>query len=434
MDDKYIIALEIGSSKISGAIGVVDSEGTLTVKAVEEEPLVDSVRYGQLSNIKVVAGTADRILRKIENRVSPRKVKALYIGVGGRSMSTMPVEVERRMQPETEVTEDLLDRLKVEARTHAVTDKEIIEVVPREYIIDNSRAERPEGMYCTDIRMSANLIVCRPQLKRNLDLLVDEKLQLKVAGYISRPLAEAQLVLTYDEKKLGCMLVDFGAETTTVCIYRQGTLQYLATIPIGSRNITRDISTLNHVEEDAEELKKTRGSATPCSDSGDAMSLADMNNLVSHRAAEIIVNIKEQIKYAGFTSAELPGGIVLIGRGAKLSGFSARLEDLTKMKVRSGSAMSSGVRIADSRISPSEAVDVISLLAVAASDPKDCLTAIEKPAPEPEPEVIKQPSTGSDASNGSNWWRGLVGKAKQWVTDSGESEEDEDFFADDDEK
>ncbi len=35
MDDKHIIAIEIGSSKIKGAIGSVDASGTVTVKAVE---------------------------------------------------------------------------------------------------------------------------------------------------------------------------------------------------------------------------------------------------------------------------------------------------------------------------------------------------------------------------------------------------------------
>lgn len=434
MDQKNIIALEIGSSKICGALGTVDNAGTLVVKAIEEEPLTDCVRYGQLSNIKVAAGTADRILRKIENRISPRKVTAVYVGVGGRSMGTIPVDVERRMPPETEVTDDLLDRLKVEARSRAVTEKEIIEVVPKEYFIDNSRAEHPEGMYGSDIKMTGNLIACRPQLRRNLDLLIDGKLQLKAAGYITRPLAEAKLVLTSDEKKLGCMMVDFGAETTTVAIYKQGALQYLATLPLGSRNITRDITTLNHVEEDAEELKKTRGSATPAVEEGEAMNLAQMNNLVSHRAAEIIVNINEQLKYAGFTAAELPGGIVLVGRGAKLNGFSNRLESLTKMKVRSGSAMSSGVRISDSRISPSEAVDVISLLAAAAAEnPVECLTEVEIPEEQEEPDTTAEEETVETTGGTRNWWTNVLRKGKEILNGGDDGDDQDDFFDDDEE-
>ena len=36
MEEKVIIALEIGSSKIKGAIGTVSPDGALNVKAVEE--------------------------------------------------------------------------------------------------------------------------------------------------------------------------------------------------------------------------------------------------------------------------------------------------------------------------------------------------------------------------------------------------------------
>lgn len=47
MEEKTIVALEIGSSKIKGAIGSVDpSSGALSVKAVEEERISDIVRYG----------------------------------------------------------------------------------------------------------------------------------------------------------------------------------------------------------------------------------------------------------------------------------------------------------------------------------------------------------------------------------------------------
>ena len=41
MEQKYIVAIEIGSSKIKGAIGSIDETGTLTVLAVEEEKVLD---------------------------------------------------------------------------------------------------------------------------------------------------------------------------------------------------------------------------------------------------------------------------------------------------------------------------------------------------------------------------------------------------------
>jgi cell division protein FtsA len=70
-----------------------------------------------------------------------------------------------------------------------------------------------------------------------------------VNGIILSPLAVAKHVLSYDERQLGCMLVDLGAETTTVSIYKNDALIHIATLPFGGRNITRDIMSLNVLEE-----------------------------------------------------------------------------------------------------------------------------------------------------------------------------------------
>lgn len=429
MDITTIVALEIGSSKICGAVGTVDAEGTLTVKIVEEEPLIDSIRYGQPRNIKLASATIQRILQKISNRLEGRKVLSAYVGIGGRSLSSIPTEVERKMPPETEITQELLNRLNVEAKNSANTDKDILTVEPKAFFIDNTRVEKdPEGMVCSDIRMTANLIVCRKQLKRNIDLLVKETMGLGVAGYVIRPIAEAELVLTPDEKRLGCMLVDLGAETTTVAIYRQGRLQYLATLPLGSRNITRDITTQNYVEEEAENIKITRGNAFYSAETSDNVTLPEVTHLIVHRTSEIIANVKAQIKYANLSVGELPGGIVIVGRGAKLPGFSERMAKETNMRVRIGTSTSSAVRIGDNRI-PSEAVDVISILLAGSYDPVECLEPKKEPEitlvdPQPvTPEPVRQKKEGF-SKNIKKFWDKIT---------NFEPEDDDVDFSDDDE-
>ena len=102
-------------------------------------------------------------------------------------------------------------------------------------------------------------------------------------------------------------------------------MQYLATLPLGSRNITRDITKLNYLEEQAEELKRevgnAQGGAGMPSSMNSGVDVTAVNNYVSHRAGEIIANINAQIGYAGLKSADLPAGIILVGRGARLRGW-----------------------------------------------------------------------------------------------------------------
>ena len=72
-----------------------------------------------------------------------------------------------------------------------------------------------------------SVVSCMPQIKRMLRRVIGERLGLDINGYITRPLAEAEMVLTGDERRLGCMFVDFGAETTTVAIYKGGRPRFI---------------------------------------------------------------------------------------------------------------------------------------------------------------------------------------------------------------
>ena len=399
MEEKNIVAIEIGSSKVRGAIGTYSPSGVLTVLAVEEEPTLEMVRYGAVSNLEEVASLINRIVRKIENRVSPRKVNSVYVAMGGRSFCSIPREEEAQFAEEVEITEEVLRDLIRQTAQSPHTDRELLQVVPREYIVDKKTVNRPKGTVGHTIRMAANLIVCRPQIKRNIDRLFNEKLKLNISGYKVRQIALGDVVLTSEEKRLGCMLVDFGAETTTVSIYKHGRLQYLATLPLGSRNITRDIMKLNHLEEKAEALKCEVGDVSP-QQNRQQSSLAfvdvdytEINNYVIARAGEIIANIHKQLDYAGYKSEDLTGGIVIVGGGSRLKGFNEALEKKLNMKLRTGIVSLAEVRIPDSRISASGAADVIAVLYRAALDgANECLSIIEPdPIPEPEPEPLVEP-------------------------------------------
>lgn len=380
MEEKTIIALEIGSSKIKGAIGTVDPSGLLSVKAVEEEKIYDIVRYGCIRNVVETASAVRNVVSRLEQREAPRKIERVYVSLGGRSLTSESIDIERRYSQETEITREIIKEITEEALSRELPDHVVVKALPKELRVDNAPTARPVGMYGQQISARLNLVSCRSQLLKNLVQVIETRMGLKIADIIVRPLAEADLVLLSDEKRLGCMMVDFGAETTTVAIYKNGVLQHLAVLPMGSRNITRDITALNHLEEKAEELKIAFGNALPGTEMtgirpADNTDIAAVNNYVSARAGEILMNVVEQIKYAGLTPDKLPAGVVVIGRGARLAGFTNRLEQiLPGMKVRMG-IPDNKVRILDGRIQSADAVDVIAVLSEAAhNEPVECLS------------------------------------------------------------
>ena len=368
--DQYIVALEIGSSKIIGAVAKRAADNQhLSLLGIEEERATDLVRYGCIQNIEEVYNLVVKVIRKLENRaaVSPRKIKSIFVGIGGRSMRAVQQEADITFNEPTQITDDNIRSLKNQVRREQFQGFDVLSTVPRRYVVDKTESKQPVGTIANHFSATFNLIVARQQLKSNLRRVLEEKLQMNVRSYIVTPIAIAREAMTSEERNLGCMLVDFGAETTTVAIYRGNVLVYLFDMPLGSRTITRDITTLNILEEKAEELKKTMGNALPGAQTGstlsvDGISVADASNYIVARTGEIVENIVQQVSNAGLDlSSDLPAGIVLVGGGAKLNGLEQVLAERTKLKIRKGTA-SRNIDLLESREQGLEYVSILSLL------------------------------------------------------------------------
>ena len=347
---QYIAALEIGSSKIVGAIAEKTNAGYVQINHLEVEKLTNSVRHGCVQNVENTKGCINSIIRKLENRIDGN-IDEVFVGLSGRSLHSEPTEVNHTL--------DATGR-------DPIKNYETIKVVPRTYYVDKNETKSPSGQFGSNINIKLNLIVAKPNLKLNLDRVMSGST--RVREYLVTPLVVADEILEPSEKSLGCMLVDMGAETTTVSIYKDGSLVYLTTLPLGGRNITRDITVgLNVLEDTAERVKKNI--SNPLDKNVDHISIEGVNstdaaNYIAARTGEIIANIKQQISYAGVKIVDLHN-IVLIGGGAQLQGMARRIEDEIKLKVRLGSYPKS-LNILDHNINRAEYVQLFSLLSSAA--------------------------------------------------------------------
>lgn len=404
-EETYVAALEISSSKILGAVGAMSADGTLRVIAVQQESTRDAVRYGIIQNPEEVAKRVGRIIDRLNEHpgIAPRKIKGVYVGLAGRSMRSVASNVELYYPEETEITEQILRQLKADAKSVVLdSNVEIIEVVPRSYQVDGLETTSPKGAVGKTISAVYDLIVGRTELRRNIGRALPERTGLHINGYIVTPMATAEIILSDEEKRLGCMLVDFGAETTTVSIYRKGSLCYYSTLPLGGRNITRDITTLSILEEKAEEIKCESGKAiqndTPSTLNISGIKLSDISNLVVARAEEIVANVIQQIYYAGLKEKDIPAGIICIGAASHLTGILDLISEQSGLNARLGH-LPPYIQPQEARAKRHDAIQVAALLyAGAQRGEAECLempvkeniqTGIDEipdpPAPEPEP-------------------------------------------------
>jgi cell division protein FtsA len=212
-----------------------------------------------------------------------------------------------------------------------------------------------------------NLIVAKPALKLNLNRLMTFGIPVK--DYIVTPLAVADQILSDSDRELGCMLVDMGAETTTVSIYKNNALIYLNTLPLGGRNLTRDVMNgMTVVEETVENVKKNINNPLDPNNVSDVVidgvNAREAAKYISARTGEIIANINQQLANADVSSDEIKS-IVLIGGCAHLSGLQQKLAEDMKIKVRMGQNPPK-LNILNGEINRMEYIETFSLLAAAA--------------------------------------------------------------------
>lgn len=387
-EEKFVVALELGSSRAKiGIAGFNPAEkhGALTVYRMEMLPTVDSVRYGRITNIREVTDIVKSLVYELDGKypIEGRRITGVIVSIGGRTLRSQRIGAHIVLPERREITEELIRRLRDEAVESLSTTGEIICVEPVRYLVDNLANPRPIGVLGTRLKGEFTAVVCHPSNRDDLLEVVDNRAKLNISGLTVQPLALATLVLTPQETNAGCMLVDFGAETITVAIYKKYALQYLATIPIGSRLLTRDLSTILALTEDeAEELKISMADALPEDSASDSRMQETLNAVVCTRLCDIVGNIAAQPGFADIKS--LPGGIILSGGGAKLRNFARLLSEQTKCNVRLAT-LPADVIITDSAMSASDNLDLIAILKDGADimrqDPDAvCVDPVRQPA------------------------------------------------------
>ena len=322
---EFIVAIELGSSKMTGIAGQKNLDGSINVLAVVKENASSFIRKGVVYNIDKTAQCLTSIIKKLENQLKT-EITQVYVGVGGQSIRGVKNVVSKDLPVETIITQDMVIELMDDNRNMTYQDQEILDAAVQEYKVGAQFQLDPVGIQANRLEGHFLNILERKAFYRNLNKCF-ETAGIQVAEMYLAPLALADSVLTETEKRSGCALVDIGADTTTVSVYSKNILRHLAVIPLGSNNVTKDIATLQMEESDAERMKLKYGSAfTDNNDIDNDLKYSIDNErqvesrkfieIVEGRMEEIIENVWYQIPSEYYD--KLLGGIILTGGGSNM--------------------------------------------------------------------------------------------------------------------
>ena len=320
MAKEFIVAIELGSTNIIGVAGKKNIDGSISILSVIKEDSTSCINKGVVYNIDKTVQCLTNIIKRLETSLKS-KVAQVYVGVGGQSIRSVKNTLIKELPLDTVVTLDMVNELMDANRSMTYPVQEVLDAITQEYKVDAQYQLDPVGIQCT--RLEANLlnILWKKSFYRNLNKCFDNA-GIAIAEMYLAPLALADSVLTDAEKRVGCVLVDLGAETTTVSVYYRNILRHLAVIPLGGNNITIDIASLQMDDENAEKIKLKYASAYTDSkdidenlkysiDEDRQVDSKTFIEIVEARLEEIIKNVWYQVP-SEYTD-KLLGGFIITG-------------------------------------------------------------------------------------------------------------------------
>jgi len=356
MKDQIISGIDIGSSKIATIIGVYSSEEEEVKIIGFNSSLSRGVKKGLIIDIDEVISAVEESVEKAE-RMAGHKVNSAFVSVGGPHITSLNSHgIVAVSSPEGEIVEQDVQRVIEAARAISLsTTREIIEVTPREYMVDGQGGiKNPIGMSGVRLEVDTHIITASSTNLKNINRVLNN-LGIENSGFIFSGVASAKAVLTETEKELGVVLVDIGGGKIDLCIFTDGSLSYSASIPVGARHITNDIAVGLRVSLDSAEkiklyLSKNLNLTSPVKKKVSLIELKDLQlpenisdvslktlveEIITPRLEEIFKLIFEEINKSGLTEL-VPSGLVITGGGALTSGIAQMGKKIIGLPVRIG--------------------------------------------------------------------------------------------------
>ena len=347
-DNKMIVGLDIGTSKVVAIVGAITPEGVLEIAGIGSHRST-GLKKGVVVNIESTVLSIQRAVEEAE-LMAGCQIHSVYAGIAGshiRSLNSHGIVAIR----DREVFPQDLERVIDAAQAVAIpADQKILHILPQEFLIDDQDGvKEPLGMSGVRLEAKVHLVTCAVNAAQNIEKCI-RRCGLDVEDIILEQLASSYSVLTDDEKELGVCVVDIGGGTTDIAIFKDGAIRHTGVIPIAGDQVTNDIAmALRTPTPNAEEIKIKYACALAKLTSPDEtikvpsvgdrqprdLSRQALAEVVEPRYDELFTLVQSELRRSGYEDL-IAAGIVLTGGTSKMEGVVELAEEIFHMPVRLG--------------------------------------------------------------------------------------------------
>ena len=351
MRDTFYTAVDIGTSKVTVLLSRVGTEGDLKIFGTGVVPS-EGIQRGRVENVEEVRASVKAALIEAQRYIGRGSVScSAYVSVSGSHISCINrSEILDNQATMEDISAKTLDGMLRGAFPKIDQAQQVLHIIPMSYTVDGLTGVRnPTGLAGNLVEMESHVVVGESAALQNTVKAVEGR-DVSVQSLVMQGIASAESTLTGDEREMGAVLLDIGAGTSDLVVYRQGAPWYSTVLPVGSHALTRDLATaLRSPLHVAEEVKIKWGSVFPESVPSDeevelppfqgqrrqSVPRHALAGPLHDRMSEILKMAISRIRQAGMNDWPI-GGLVLTGGGSQMAGLPELAAKMVGEPVRVG--------------------------------------------------------------------------------------------------
>ena len=355
--ERIVVGIDVGTTKVCTLIAAVSPEDQLEIIGAGITPS-RGMRRGVVVDVDDAVQAISASVQKAEQQ-SGYKIMSAFVGISGAHLSsTNSHGVVAVRRTDNVITDDDIERALEAAKVvNMPHDREVIHVVPRHFVIDGQEGiNNPAGMLGRRLEVETTVVTGTQTAIHNLSRCI-EQVGVGIDALVVQPIAAGEAVLTTAEKDMGVALVDLGGGTTDAGVFVDGSISYIAAVPVGGNHISNDIAVglrtpfmaadeikIRHGYAISEAIEEDRVIDIASYDAGDGgpVSRRALAEIIEARLEETFELVRENLERGGFEIGRsgrdggIPGGIVLVGGSAQLQGIRRLAAEVFNTSVRIG--------------------------------------------------------------------------------------------------
>lgn len=272
-DSLPLVAIDLGSDSVRAMAARRIAPDLFQILGVEERPqklgnvCVEQGIITQSSNAGYVIA---EVLKLLANRIGVEELPTAFVSVGGQSMQIAAVHSRRDQARKKEISQALLDEMEIECKEKIELrnpEVAVLGLVPSYFILDGVEQDEipTSAQRATMIEAHYTAFCGRKIMDTQLQKAFSQAAR-SIEHVFVRPEALLSVFATCDGNHIlmnGCAVLDMGAQTTTLSVYKNGQYLLNKVVPKGGYHITRMLEQQGISFATAEVLKKKYGTAAP---------------------------------------------------------------------------------------------------------------------------------------------------------------------------